>query len=124
MDGSITPLGDISPFDFLDGLGYRDFSKRFFLSNPLNPNPDVVEHTAFPLHWLCSFVFYVPELKVTFQYLPLANCLAHHKMALAPSVLGALYRGLFLLVDVGISVNCDTYFVFSGMVICLYSNYQ
>ena len=55
VDDSIIPLGDISPFNFLNGLGYQDFSECFFLFDPLAPNPNIIEHTVFLLHWLCHF---------------------------------------------------------------------
>lgn len=52
-------------------------------------------------HFLC-----VPDLKITKEYLALATCIQEGiELALAPFLLGTLYRGLFSLVHKEIDHN-------------------
>lgn len=55
---------------------------------------------SFYLHWMCGFIFCVPGLRTSPSYVTLAlHFPMGHKLALALLVLGALSRGLDILVE-------------------------
>lgn len=69
--------------------------------------PFLHEKISFYLFWICKFLLAIPGLRVTREYINLAVCLAQgKKLALAPLVLGTLYKGMFTFVDKKVSDAC------------------
>ena len=90
--------------DLPDNFNYLDHN-AFFCKLDFVP-PSYEEHVAFLLHWLYHFVLCIPSLKITREYFNIVVLLPNQKvLTLAPFVLGALYRGLFTMVEKGIDTN-------------------
>ncbi|XP_058202904.1 uncharacterized protein LOC131317364 [Rhododendron vialii] len=87
------------------GVSYSKWLKIHFKAKA--SGPCFHEKVAFYLFWICRFLMAVPGLSVTKEYFNLAICMAQVKrLALAPFVLGSLYKGLFTFVDKKIADSC------------------
>lgn len=92
------------PFEFEDSSSYANFLAKHV--GPDDEEPSFNEKIAFYLYWLNKYLMYVSGIKITKEYIHLAICLAQgKKLALAPFVLGTLYKGLWTFVQNKIT-NC------------------
>ncbi|XP_058218941.1 uncharacterized protein LOC131329670 isoform X2 [Rhododendron vialii] len=88
------------------GLSFSTWLDTYFMPRA-SATPSLNEKIAFYLFWICRFLLAVPGFRVTKEYLNLAICLAQgKKLALAPFVLGTLYKGMFTFVDKKIADSC------------------
>lgn len=80
-----------TPFIPEDALAYSNFLSRFYHASGLVTQD---ERLLFLLFWLSKYVFFSLTLKICKDYLQIAASLATgNRLALAPLVLVALYRG-------------------------------
>lgn len=90
------------PFDISEGpWSYSNFIAMYSTSD--DQEPSFNEKIAFYLYWLNRYLLCVSGVKITKEYIRLAQ---DTKLALAPFVLGTLYKGLWSFVQSKITSNC------------------
>lgn len=115
------------PYEPLFELDIKGASYKYWLVDRYvekSMKPSLHEKISFYVFLICKFLMAIPGFKVTREYINLVVCLAQgKKLALAPFVLGTLYKDMYTFVDKKVSDACGGPFWFfqAWLAVCLFS---